>query len=214
MVGPGMPHALVENRFLRRRRLRMTERSRPALIIVGGAPASGKSGLAEDLGSALGLPVFSRDAFKEQLLDTLGASDDDDRHRLGAAAYAVLHVALAKLIDAGVSVIVESNFSRGLGEPDFRGLVSKSRAVQIVCEAAPGEILRRYKKRAESGKRHPGHEDADAATLADLDESIEAGRYEPLDLDIPLLRVDTTDDPTPDIDTILQFIKAETRRNS
>jgi predicted kinase len=206
-----MPHALCDSQLLSKRRFLVADVSRPALIIVGGAPASGKSGLAEELGSSLGLPVLSRDAFKERLIDVLGAADDGDRHRLGAAAYAVLHVALKKLIDAGVSVIVESNFSRGLGEQDFHELVIRSRAVQIVCEAAPGEIKRRYKQRAESGDRHPGHQDADAETLAELDESIDEGRYKPLDLDVPLLRVDTTDHFSPNVETIRQFIEVETR---
>ena len=45
------------------------------LIIVTGAPGTGKTTLALDLSRRLGLPVLSRDDLKERLFDRIGWKD-------------------------------------------------------------------------------------------------------------------------------------------
>lgn len=45
------------------------------LILVSGPPASGKSYLARLFAERLTLPLYSRDAIKETLFDTLGWSE-------------------------------------------------------------------------------------------------------------------------------------------
>jgi predicted kinase len=179
---------------------------KPALVIVSGPPASGKSSLAEMLGERLRLPVLSRDAIKEPLMDQLGTPAGEGSHLIGGAAYAVLYVILDKLLTAGIGAVAESNFTRGEAERYLQPLVERSSAVQLVCETSASEIVHRYKERDESGDRHPGHESADPATLADLKRSVRAGQYDPLDLDIPLLRVDSTDGFSPDLDEIARFV--------
>ncbi|MBE8523062.1 AAA family ATPase [Amycolatopsis sp. H6(2020)] len=49
--------------------------STPAVIVVSGPPAVGKSTLARELATRLTLPLLSRDAIKEALFDTLGYGD-------------------------------------------------------------------------------------------------------------------------------------------
>lgn len=190
----------------------MGEAQKPVLVIVGGSPASGKSSLAEKLGEALGLPVLSRDAFKEPLMDQLVMPDGEGPRTVGGAAYALLYVVLDKLIGAGVGAIAESNFTHGEAEGDLHPLTAWTRGVQLVCETVPDEATRRYKQRARSGERHPGHQGADPATLEDLDESIEEGRYDPLDLPIPLLQIDSTNGFSPNLEEIEAFVRNETGR--
>jgi predicted kinase len=188
----------------------MSTKGKPALVIVSGPPASGKSSLAEELGERLFLPVLSRDAIKEPIMDQLGSREDQGSHRIGAAAYAVLYAMLDQLLSAGVGVIAESNFACGEAERYLQPLIDRSRAVQLVCETSAAEIVHRYKQRDEEGDRHPGHESADPSTLADLGQSVLAGQYDPLDLDIPLLRVDTTEGFSPDLDEVTRFVRAKT----
>lgn len=179
---------------------------RPLLIIVGGPPASGKSTLAEWVAGEFRLPLLSRDMFKEAMMDTLGSPDPERSHELGAAAYAILAVLQQQLVKAGVGAVLESNFLRGVSEDDLRPILPKSRSVAIYCETTVEESLRRFVERAQNGDRHPGHHDAEPEKLQDLKRDLVSDRYGPLELDIPFLVVDTTDEWKPDRETIKRFV--------
>jgi predicted kinase len=180
---------------------------KPIFIIVGGSPASGKSTLAEWLAEEFQLPLLSRDEFKETLMDTLGSPNPDASHRLGAAAYAILALLQERLLSTGVGLIVESNFVRGRSEADLQSAIAVSRAVAIYCETTVEESKRRFIERAERGDRHPGHHDDNPDKADDLEEAIESGDYEPLDLAIPSLLVDTTEPESIDRAAIANFIR-------
>ncbi|CAA9268593.1 MAG: hypothetical protein AVDCRST_MAG77-3052 [uncultured Chloroflexi bacterium] len=60
----------------------------------------------------------------------------------------------------------------------------------IHCHGDPQVIVRRYRERAERGERHPGHHDLQLVDA--VSEAIGSGAYEPLNLSVPTLRVDTT----------------------
>jgi predicted kinase len=64
------------------------QRRQPApLVIVSGAPGSGKTTLATRLSQDLGLPMLDRDALKEALADAIGhPADVDASARLGAGS--------------------------------------------------------------------------------------------------------------------------------
>ena len=48
---------------------------RPLLVLVAGAPASGKTTLARRLAAELGLPVLHRDLIRNAIADAFGPSD-------------------------------------------------------------------------------------------------------------------------------------------
>jgi predicted kinase len=192
----------------------------PAVILVGGAPGSGKTTLARRLGAALALPVLSKDDFKESLFETRGVPDRAASAALGRAAMHLLYATGARLLDAGVGVVLESAFYRGLAEPDLAPLLACARGVQIVCHGDPETIVRRYAERAARGERHPGHFDADQVPR--VRQHLAAGSFAPLDLGIPVLRIDTTIPArlgaspneftyVPEFDEILTFIRRALR---
>jgi predicted kinase len=164
----------------------------PRLVLVGGAPGSGKSTLARRLAAALGLPLLMKDEFKETLFDTVaaGGPDAEQSAQLGRAAYALLYAVGHRLVDAGVGAVLESNFYRGWAEPELAPLLARACAVQVHCGGDAEVIVRRYRERAERGERHAGH--SDVTVIPRLRAYLASGRCDPLDLPIPLLRVDTT----------------------
>lgn len=182
----------------------------PRLLLVAGAPASGKSTLAARLAAELRLPLLSKDLVKEALFDGLGTPDREGSRRYSVAAYRVLYAVAAPLLAAGNGVILESNFVRGRSEAELLPLTARADAALLHCRATAAEIERRYRQRAWSGGRHPGHRDAEA--LPDVLRDVQAGRYEPLALDIPALLVDTSAGYRPDLAAILAFARGERAR--
>ena len=74
-------------------------------VIVNGPPGSGKSTTAHRLAAVLRLPVFSKDAVKETLLDELGYASREDSRAIGAASGEVVWTLLR---DCPAPAIVES----------------------------------------------------------------------------------------------------------
>ena len=189
----------------------MVPDERPLLIIVGGAPGTGKSTLAQQISRALNVPVLSKDMFRETLVDATGLRTRDEVRAQSALLFRLLYGIAGRLLQDGSSVIAECNFRRDISEPELMPLVERSRAVQIHCETSKEESLRRYVARFERGERHWCHFDAD--WLADERAGLhaqDADVYGPLDLGIPTLRVDTTVGYAPDVDEVLSFIRSAT----
>jgi len=189
-ASPGKTITMIENR--------------PPLLLVSGAPASGKTGLSRRLAAAYTLPLLARDAYKELLFDTLGSPDRTASHTLGVAAYALLYASIDWLLDAGVGVVVDCNFHHGSSEEALTPLVARSRAVLLHCETTLEEYAARHIDRSMRGDRHPGHHDG--VMPEDVRANVDAGVFEPLALAIPLLRIDTTQGYTPSLIDIISFV--------
>jgi predicted kinase len=177
----------------------------PALVIVSGAPGSGKTTLARRLAQDLRLPLLNKDTLKESLADAMGVpADVPASMRLGDGAYAVLYLTAASLLEAGCGVVVESNFRREVSEPDLLPLLGgRSDACLVHCSADAATLSARYADRFARGERHAAHLDGDRA--AGLVDDLAAGRFDPLRLPIPTLVVDTTDGLSPPYEAIREF---------
>ena len=159
------------------------------LIVVSGIPASGKTTLARSLGSALGLPVISKDVIKESLMDTLGTGDAERASTLSRAAHGVMY---ALLDDLGGDVILEAHFHHGAAEPALEA--TGRDLIQVYCSCPVDVAWARYQRRRDDPDRHPGHlpEHQDEAATAGW----RSRTPRPLDLNAPLVEVDTSTEVT------------------
>jgi predicted kinase len=163
------------------------------LIMIGGLPASGKSKLAERLRSELRWPLLSKDAYKETLFDALGVGDREWSRRLSRAAYALLFAEANRLLDSGQSCIVEGNFRWHEHRVRFEELsVRGMRLIQVMCRADPNVLAQRFRLRAHSGQRHPGH--VDLESLDEIERELLTAVQDALPLNAPVVVCDTTED--------------------
>jgi predicted kinase len=135
----------------------------PVCIVVSGPPCAGKSTLAARLAARAGWPLLAKDAYKERIFDHLGARDRDWSRRVSALAWAELLDEAGRLLAAGVPCVLEGNL-RAAQRAALGGfaLQPPPQYVEIRCHARPDVLLARYRARALSGTRHPGHVDLEA----------------------------------------------------
>ena len=160
--------------------------------MVTGAPATGKTTIAEELADRLSVPFISKDTLKEALYETLGSSEEleDDIER---GALAILFSVVESQLAAGVSVIAESNFDSSTDLAPFRRLEDRCtmQLVQIHVTRETEELLEAFARRAEGSSRHPGHGDS-ASDVEEVRERLERGDWNALDLPGELIEHDTT----------------------
>ena len=174
------------------------------LVIVGGAPATGKTTLALALGTSLELPVLTKDDIKEALAEPFATGDRDWSRKLGLAAYSVLFAVAERILGAGHGLILETNFRSGISDTPLRALARSAPTAVIVCRVSDALRRTRFEERAARG-RHRVHIDS-----AVLDEWNEDDSEFLIDIGAPRLIVDTTDGYAPDLEQIVTFARSAT----
>jgi predicted kinase len=153
------------------------------LIVVSGAPATGKSAIAAALAADLRWPLLPLDPVKETLADVLGLGDETWSNRLGDAAAELIFRLTAQFPDA-----VAEGWWRG-ARRDL-ALAAFAGAVEVFCRCPPELAAQRMRAR-HGVSRHPIHRDVMNPAVADR--AFELARtVTPLGLGAALIEVDTS----------------------
>jgi len=138
----------------------VAEPAERSIIIVSGAPASGKSTVARALAEVLGFPLFSKDIFKESLFESLGnqladtvGSPAELSRLLSRAAIDVLW----SVAPSCLQVILEANFRPKDQHERERFAALQGRKLEVYCHCTPEEAARRFRERATTARHHPAH---------------------------------------------------------
>ncbi len=136
-------------------------------MVVTGVPGSGKTTLARDLAPALGLPLFSLDAIKESLFETLGARDREWSLQLRQAALEILWTLLRDSPrGAIIDLWLDPRRDDGVAQAGIAN-VGLTCSIEVMCEVPRTVAAGRYAER----RRHPGHLPPDEETLARIREA-------------------------------------------
>lgn len=177
------------------------------LILVTGAPATGKTTIAKELAQRFGLPLFCKDDLKEILFDSLGWSDRAWSRKAGAATYSSMYYILTAQLKARKSLILESDFRPAFDVPKLRTLKEQFQfdSLTIHCTTEARVLLQRFKERFTSGKRHPGHVDQgnyERFTPEGLEKD-----FGPLEIGGEAYAIDTTDFADVDFEKLWQKVE-------
>lgn len=153
------------------------------------------------------LPLIVKDDIKELLFDDLGWSDCEWSKKLGRATYPLIYYFVETQLSAGNYLIVKSNF-----EPQFATSVFAEQKrkypfepFQIQCQAKGTLLIERFKKRSESGARHPGH--VDHITYGQVRPVLLKGKLDRLDIGGTVANIDTTNFEKIDYSGLLNKIR-------
>jgi predicted kinase len=183
---------------------------RAKLILVGGSLATGKSTLSSFLSKQLGVQRVSLDEIKETLFDIAGYSDRAWSKEVGRLTFPVFRDLIGMHLSRGSSLIAEATF---LWPSDVEWLEQFAtehnvELIQLWMTADPRILRERFVARAQSGERHPGHNDDFEHVIEEFDERFFNKSFIPLPLSGKTKIIDTTSFDDIDYDDLLEWLNA------
>jgi adenylate kinase family enzyme len=177
------------------------------LIIISGPSCTGKTTLAKKISENFNIPFITKDGIKELLFKDLGWSDREWSKKLGTASYSILHYFLESMLAVNKPLIIESNFKSEFESKIILDKITKYNylPIQIMCQCDGQILFERFKKRSESGQRHPGH--CDTSNYDEFKEILLKGKFEPLAIGGEIIIFDSTDLNNLDYESVLTKVK-------
>jgi cytidylate kinase len=174
-------------------------KNRPFLIVVSGAPGSGKTTLARLLANELRVPHFERDRFFDSMELTIG-----EQFNRGKDGVPVFYELVSDALRHGVNLVIDGTLYAGKSEVDVKAFFALADVVNVHCRTA--DANERFKQREQS----VSEDRAQWVTefMPHL-ESIQSQVIDPLDLEWPVIKVDTTGSYDPKLQEIVDLLGRE-----
>jgi predicted kinase len=152
-------------------------------------------------------PVVSRDEIKEGLVHASGGGTPGWGGPVAYQTFALFYRIVGELIRAGCSVVAEAAYLKDLSQ-EVSELLPHADACIVHCQVDREVAVQRFIERAASDPvRRESHPDAEILA-AMKSGAFEWERYEPMELGVPVLRVDTTNGYEPMIDQVVAFSRS------
>lgn len=163
----------------------------PYLVIVQGAPGTGKTTISHRLAADLGIDCFSKDSFKEMLYETIGIPETvDATRRFGRISIRAMYSAADEYLKDGLSVMIEAPVEAQFAMDDISLIIPLERVVQVYVSCDPEVQVRRFRERILAGNRHKGHQEAPDFNIRDAQDLQMRNGVLP---GIATIMIDTTD---------------------
>ncbi|MFA5894583.1 MAG: AAA family ATPase [Candidatus Shapirobacteria bacterium] len=170
---------------------------KPKLIVITGAPGTGKTTIAKKISEEFSLPLIIKDKIKESLFDNLGWDipgwdPDSWQKKIGIGSIELMHYFSRILISKTVSHIIESNFVPKFADQKLTDLRTKYpfSIFQIYVKCDHKVLIDRFKKRVSDPSRHPGH--GEETYFDELEEALSTNRFDKLSVFDDIFEIDTT----------------------
>lgn len=171
---------------------------KPLLLIVSGAPGSGKTTFASKLAAQMKLFHIERD----RAFDAMRYTFEPHPFNREKEGIPLFYNFVAHTLKGQLSLVVDATLYRGKSEKDILQLHQYSTVINIHCRAT-NERQRFYERELAKAEEVPAWLPAHMATLDEIYNLVS----EPLDIECPIIEVDTTDIYSPDIATIVSQIE-------
>lgn len=179
----------------------------PTLIVVTGRPGSGKTKLAHSLAQAVRCPAICRDELKEGLVNTLGEIHGparDIQWQTNQAFFSAIQLVLKHR----VTLVAEAAFQHDVWVPELEALKQIAYIRIVICSIDPQLARARHIARglADPGREH-FHDDRPVKAARE-GRQLPLESYDPPNLQVPRLNVDTTEGYKPAFESIVSFARA------